>query len=193
MWGNMKVPSKVWPTVVAMLVLPLMAAPIDARQFANSYVSFDLPDDWTCGLEGTEWVCTPPPVTNGKYAMIAILTAKCVGLEDSPQLYKQHLIDAGKADGVAVVQAPRDTMIGSVLWIDASLRNSEVKGYTTRYLARTEGNIGVLITFSAHHSVGDKANSTSDLMASSVLVNTQTAFLNNHSYQADADQCPQSK
>jgi hypothetical protein len=28
----------------------------EARTFANSYLSFDLPSEWACTLEGTEWV-----------------------------------------------------------------------------------------------------------------------------------------
>jgi hypothetical protein len=152
------------------------AQPAEAKHFRNTYVSFDIPDNWTCDLEETEYVCQPPLDANGKAAMIAILTAKRIGLDDSPEQYMQHVKDAEKQPGVEVVVPPHDELIGEALWLDASLRNSEVLHYTTRYLAREEGNIAVLVTFSAHRSVDDKAKPVSDLIASSVVINAQRAW-----------------
>src|SRR5471030_1647928 len=109
--------------VQMMLSLVFVAAfvgPAQAKSFANTYVSFDIPDDWQCSLEETEYVCKPPADADGKYSMIAILTAKEVGPMDSPQLYIQHLQDdVGTAAGVETVRAPKSTLIGQVIWLDA--------------------------------------------------------------------------
>jgi hypothetical protein len=153
-----------------------LTVPASAKHFANSYVSFDLPDDWACDLEGTEWVCKPPPDANGKSGMIAILTAKFIGPYDSPQLYKEHIEEVGHTKGNRVVAQPEDTLIGRAIWLDASVRNSEVPNYTTRYLARTEGNIGVLVTFSFHSSIEARAKAISDLIAGNVVVDHETAL-----------------
>jgi hypothetical protein len=105
--------------------------------------------------------------------MIVILTAKFVGEEDSPQLYIQHLDKVGRRRGVEVDVPPKDTLLGRSIWLDASLWNSEVAGYKTRYLARTEGEVGVLVTFSAHRSVAAQATSISDQIARSVTINSE--------------------
>jgi hypothetical protein len=108
--------------------------------------------------------------------MMAILTAKEVGPMDSPQLYIQHLTDeVAKEAGVQTVREPTSTLIGQVIWLDATYRNSEIRDYQTRYLARTEGNLGVLVTFSAHRSVASRAQAISDQIAKSVRVNSYLA------------------
>lgn len=148
------------------------AGPAGAAHFKNAYVSFDLPDKWTCGLEGTEWVCKPPTDASGKTAMIVILTAKEVGPTDSPLLYQQHLEDVAKTAGVETVQGPTTTVIGQSIWLDATFMNSELPNYRTRYLVRNEGDVGVLVTFSAHRSVVDSAAAISDAIAASVAVDS---------------------
>ncbi|KAK43905.1 hypothetical protein BG60_09330 [Caballeronia zhejiangensis] len=158
------------------MLFALLVNLTEAKPFANTYISFDIPDDWQCNLEVTEFVCRPPADSNGKYSMIAILTAKEVGETDSPQLYIQHLQDdVGSTAGVETVRAPTSTLLGQAIWLDATYLNSEVKNYQTRYLARTEGNLGVLVTFSAHRSVVDQAQSISDGIAKSVQVNSYLA------------------
>lgn len=149
--------------------------PASAKQFENSYIAFDMPDDWTCALEDTEWVCNPPADPNGKFPMMVILTAKFVGPDDSPQTYLHHIEELGERPGVVVNEPGRERLIGQVIWLDATLSNTEVEGYRTRYLARTEGRIGVLFTFSAHTSVTDTAKEISDRIARSVEVNSYTA------------------
>jgi hypothetical protein len=162
--------------VLGVIFVLALGGPAQAKSFANTYVSFDIPDDWQCRLEETEFVCKPPAGPDGKYSMIVILTAKEVGSMDSPQLYIQHLQDeVATKSGVETVQAPTSTLIGQVIWLDAIYWNSEVPNYKTRYLARTEGNLGVLVTFSAHRSVADEAQAISDQIARSVQVNSYRA------------------
>lgn len=150
-------------------------SPAEAKRFENSYIAFDLPDDWTCTLEDTEWVCKPPANASGQISMIVILTAKFVGPQDTPQSYLRHIEGLGGQAGVVVDRPARETLIGQVIWLDALLSNTEIEGYQTRYLARTEGKIGVLVTFSAHHSVASGAQAISDEVARSVEVNSYLA------------------
>jgi hypothetical protein len=152
-----------------------VGAPASAKHFENTYVGFDLPDDWSCKLEAYEWVCKPPPGLNGRVSMMVILTAKIVGKGDSPQLYIRHLEEIGDRDGVIIDSPPVDRLIGQTIWLDASLWNSELPNYKTRYLVRTEGRLGVLVTFSAHRSVPEQARAISDMIAGSVEVNSYVA------------------
>lgn len=161
--------------VLGLVFVTALVGPAQAKSFENTYVKFEIPDDWQCSLEDTEYVCKPPAGLDGKYSMIVILTAKEVGPMDSPQIYTQHLEDVGRQAGVETVRAPTSTLIGQVIWLDAIYKNSEVRNYQTRYLARTEGNLGVLVTFSAHLSVADQAQAISDQIAKSVQVNSYRA------------------
>ena len=148
----------------------LSAAPCQAARFANSYVTFDLPDDWKCIQEQSEWVCKPLANADGKVTMIVILAAKLVGPGDSPQLYTDHLNKEALKDGVSMAILPQQTLIGQSIWLDATLKNSEIRYYKTRYLARTEANIAVLITFSAHRLAGNQGQIISDALARSVQI-----------------------
>jgi hypothetical protein len=161
--------------VLGLAFASVLAGQAQAKSFANTYVKFDIPDAWQCSLEGTDYVCQPPAGPDGKCSMIVVLTAKEVGPMDSPQLYIQHLEDVGAKAGVETVQTPKSTLIGQVIWLDAIYWNSEVKNYQTRYLVRTEGNLGVLVTFSAHRSVVDQAQAISNQIAKSVEVNSYRA------------------
>lgn len=163
--------------LVGFAMVEILATPVNAKHFENSYVAFDLPDNWTCALEETEWVCKPPSDANGRTAMIAILTAKIVGKEDSPQSYIRHLQERGNADGIEILKTPEDQLIGQTIWLDATLLNSELPDYETRYLARTEGRLGVLVTFSAHRGYEAQAKPISDMIAGSVQVNPNAARL----------------
>ena len=157
---------------VGLLITP---GRVDAKHFENNYVAFDLPEGWSCDKEGDDWVCEPTKDAQGKVNMMAVVTAKYVGPDDSPQLYIRHIENEAKRPGIILVTPPRSTLINASIWLDAALANSEVKGYQTRYLVRTEGNIAVAVTFSAHHSVADKGTLISDVIAKSVQVNSAMA------------------
>lgn len=170
----MRVTSRIQMRHIATAFLAVSSAAAGTTHFHNSYVSFDMPDGWTCKVEETEYVCYPPP-PGVRHSMGVILTAKMVGGVDSPQLYLRHLEEVGRRPEVTVGQTPRQTLIGDSLWVDGSFWNSELRDYETRYLVRTEGDIGVLVTFSAHRSVATQAKAISDLIARSVVVNSKLA------------------
>ena len=126
-----------------------------AKIFRNAYVSFELPPNWNCKLEGSEWVCENEFATRTKEAII-ILTAKEVGPTDTLAGYLAHLqtprLIPGKG-GVPTrsqVISVKQRMIGGNMWIDGLHLGSEVGSYFTRYLATIKDKIAILITFSAH-------------------------------------------
>src|SRR5689334_4302282 len=61
-----------------------------ATLFSNQYVSFELPPNWSCKNDGTEWVCISQLEKQAKEAII-ILTAKEAGPTDSLENYTAHL------------------------------------------------------------------------------------------------------
>ena len=50
----------------------------NAKTFQNSYIAFEVPDDWTCAQEGVAWTCTPRNNPEAKEAVI-VLAAKVAG------------------------------------------------------------------------------------------------------------------
>ena len=151
------------------IVLPEQAA---AKNFRNSYVSFELPSKWDCYLENTAWVCRyaiskscigPKASTKLCAAQrkktkeaIIILTAKEVGPKDSYQVYYNHLkkprpivTKQGRRSKSKIIHV-KPVNIDKHKWVDGMHLGSEIPHYYTRYLATIKGNIAVLVTFSAH-------------------------------------------
>lgn len=162
-------------TLLGTAAAAVLAAPVNAKRFENSYVSFEVPNDWTCELDGTEWTCSPPKNVEGRVGMMVVLTAKCVGPSDSPQLYLRHLEDVARRPGVETTVPSERRLIGGTLWLDGTLRHAEMRNYDTRYLVRNEGDLGVLVTFSSLARLEKSAKPISDAIAASVVVNSSTA------------------
>jgi LPXTG-motif cell wall-anchored protein len=127
----------------------------NATSFSNSYISFDLPPNWDCTLEGTEYVCVSKYAKDAKEAII-IFTAKEVGPVDSMLNYKTHLnaprslLDKTGNMVPSKVLNVSDRMIANHPWIDSLHLGSEITSYYTRYLATIKERLAILITFSAH-------------------------------------------
>lgn len=136
-------------------LLPVSAT---ASIFRNAYVSFEMPDNWKCNLEQTEWVCRSEDNQQSKEAII-ILTAKEVGPMDSFEAYINHLNtpqqvtyrNTGTTTSRIVYQ-PKRVSVNDQQWVDGLHLGSEVPSYFTRYLATIKGKIAVLVTFSAHRN-----------------------------------------
>lgn len=126
-----------------------------AKLFSNSYISFELPPEWNCSQEGTEWVCISKLSKEAKEAMI-ILTAKEVGPSDSLAAYMNYLKQPRVLP--AKTGAPKQSKVLQVTqrnisnhpWVDSLHLGSEVPSYYTRYLATVKDRIAILVTFSAH-------------------------------------------
>lgn len=133
-----------------------LALPAEAKLWRNAYVSFEMPDTWSCALEQTEWVCRSSDKKESREAII-ILTAKEVGPMDTFEAYIAHLNTAQQVTyrsmGTTtsrVIYPPKRVSINEHPWVDGLHLGSEVPSYFTRYLATIKDRIAVLVTFSAH-------------------------------------------
>lgn len=126
-----------------------------AELFRNSYLSFELPPNWQCKSEVTEWVCVSKYSQKAKEAII-ILTAKEKGPTDSLEQYMAHLKQKkplstkGGKSIMSHVYTVKKVQINGHPWVDGLHISSEAENYYTRYLGTTKGNIAVLVTFSGH-------------------------------------------
>jgi len=127
-----------------------------AKKFSNSYVSFNLLNNWHCYPDGTEWVCTNKLNRKKASEAMVILTAKQKGPLDSFALYIKHLktprtVKTSKGSNfTSKVMHVKQRQIGNHTWVDGFHQGSEVSIYYTRYLATIKGNLAILITYSAH-------------------------------------------
>lgn len=138
-----------------LLGLLLVASTAHAKRFRNAYVSFELPPNWNCKLEGSEWVCENDFSAKTKEAII-ILSAKEVGPTDTLQAYMAHLQTPRTLQGKGGVVTKskiihvKERLIANQMWVDGMHEGSEVGPYFTRYLATIKDRIAILVTFSAH-------------------------------------------
>ncbi|MCM2282330.1 MAG: hypothetical protein NDI61_10860, partial [Bdellovibrionaceae bacterium] len=168
------------PVSVLTCLTPLNA---EATRFRNSYVSFELPNRWSCQLIDTEWVCrNGEPGDKTKEAVI-ILTAKEVGPSDSLQAYEAHLKTPRTLP--SALGTPTQSQILNVTqrkinnhpWIDGMHLNSEVRDYYTRYVATTKDRIAILVTFSAHKAYYSRyTNDFFRAIESLQVLNTRALF-----------------
>lgn len=147
----------------SVLVTMLLFTPtlVQAKVFRNAYIAFEMPDEWNCVLEQTEWVCRSGKEPDMKEAII-ILTAKEVGPTDSFPLYETHLNSpisapaAQQATKSKLIYKAKYVQVNNQRWLDGLHLSSEVPNYFTRYLATIKGRIAVLVTFSAHQKYYSK-------------------------------------
>src|SRR4051812_2060419 len=119
------------PTFILSLLL-VIAVPQSgwAKLFRNSYVQFELPEQWNCNVEGTEWVCSSQNKMDAKESII-ILTAKEVGPQDTFAAYETYLKAPKKVqmlNGKTVasqVKSVRLRKINDHQWVDSLHLGSE--------------------------------------------------------------------
>jgi hypothetical protein len=146
---------KIWVRFLILAVTLAIGHSASAKRFRNAYVSFDLPPNWDCKLEGAEWVCENNYSKKQKEAII-ILTAKEVGPSDTLAAYTtalqtpRILPGKGGAPMKSKVIHVQQRTIANQMWIDGMHEGSEVSAYFTRYMATIKDRIAILVTFSAH-------------------------------------------
>lgn len=137
------------------LLLILFVMPAKAELFRNAYVSFEMPPNWSCKLEKTEWVCTSKYAKNVKEAII-VLTAKEAGPADTLAAYTQKLktprqVPNKKGAFVSSkIHSVKEKTISGHRWVDGLHEGSEIASYYTRYLATVKDRLAILVSFSAH-------------------------------------------
>jgi hypothetical protein len=177
-------------TYALVLLLALTAAGAHAKTFQNSYVSFDVPDDWTCVQEGVAWTCNPRGAVESKEAVI-VLASKVAGPEDNLGTFLNFLKQPKKIVTKVGTPMPSQVMyaqqrqLGGHPWIQAQHLGSEIQEYYTLYLATVKEQLAILISFSAertryktYNPIFEKAIRTLKITANQQLLfpkNTQTA------------------
>lgn len=130
----------------------LMPAP--ANIYRTSIYDITLPKGWTCRMEGSELVCTPPELPH--HAVLIATMKYRDTTRDTLEAYSAHLenpIALDLPDGktmTSTVEQVGSTVINGRTWVEATHLNSEVKNYRTHYLATLTAQIAILITFSSY-------------------------------------------
>lgn len=160
----------------------LIAWPAGAKTFQNSYVSFEVPDNWTCAQEGVAWTCTPQGPIEAKEAVI-VLAAKVAGPEDN--LVNFHtFLGAPKRLPTKVgtpmpsqVMYAQERVLAGTKWIQAQHLGSEIQEFYTLYLATVKDSLAILVSFSAEKSryqnynpIFDRAMKTLKIVANNQLL-----------------------
>lgn len=142
-----------------LLTAALFTSAAHGKMFSNSYVSFQLPDNWSCKVSGTEWVCRSANNEQAKQAII-VFTAKEVGPNDNFAYYNQYLKSSktpkhrdGTVATASKVQHLKTVSIGNSQWLDSLHLGSLLPNFYSRYLVTIKGRIAVLVTFSAKKEV----------------------------------------
>ncbi|MFH1223766.1 MAG: hypothetical protein V1647_05440, partial [Pseudomonadota bacterium] len=115
----------------------LFSSSVSAKKFANNYVEFDLPEKWTCRLEGGQHICQPINRDQQKEAII-VMAAKYKGPEDDMERYKSRLSEKREVKDIkgnkyaSTVKYTKFTPIRGIIWVDSMSESSEVPGFITR-------------------------------------------------------------
>jgi len=140
------------------LIIAFISANAHAKVFTNSYLTFNLPDDWDCVLAGTEWVCSPTSKSGQREATI-ILGAKSAGPEDRIENFQKFLnnpktvqLANGATASSKVIKVAPVQLVGQT-WMEGIHLGSEIENYYTRYLATVKEHLSILMTMSAHKAV----------------------------------------
>lgn len=147
--------TKTWMIATLGMAAVAFSAPAHAAKFANQFAEFELPPQWSCNLEGAEWVCQSADESKKRDAII-VLAAKLKGDQDSLDQYLTYLKAAKTFTSVAgkpvksEMKYAKDVNINGQAWVDALHMESEIPGFYTRYLATVKQDIGVLVTYSVN-------------------------------------------
>jgi hypothetical protein len=155
----------------------LLAFDASAKAFQNSYVSFEVPDDWNCVQEGVAWTCTPVKQPDAKQAVI-VMAAKVAGPEDTVPNFVRYLQLPRRITTKVGTPMPsqvmysQQRMLAGQSWVQAQHVSSEIQDYYTLYLATVKEQLAILVSFSAeknnyarYNPVFDKALKTLKITA----------------------------
>lgn len=172
-----------WGIILAVLVLPLSA---QAKLFKNSYVSFEVPDNWNCVQEGVAWSCNPVNAMEAREATI-VLTAKVAGPEDNLVNFQTYLNQPKKVATKVGTPMPSQVMyaqeriLAGTKWVQAQHLGSEIQQFYTLYLATVKESLAILISLSAEKSKYPNYNAIFDraIKTLKITANNQLLFPKN--------------
>lgn len=168
---------------LALLLGFLITLSAQAKTFSNSFISFEIPDDWNCLLEGPTWVCSPRLSKDAREAIITI-NAKVTGPEDTLANYTNYLSKPRNITSPKGIPITSQIMgevgareIGGQQWVRAQHLSSEIPDFYTLYLVTTKSQLAILATFSVERSktanynpIFDKAVRSLKIVASQELL-----------------------
>lgn len=160
----------------------LLSVAFGAR-FANQFVEFEMPAQWSCNLEGAEWVCQSNDPAKKRDAII-ILAAKLRGDQDSLDQYLAHVKQIKaytSVQGVPVKSQPKYAKTAEINahgWVDSLHLDSEIPNFYTRYLATIKNDIGVLVTYSIQKNKYGQYVNDFEAMVKTLKVFRKTGGLN---------------
>lgn len=141
--------------IVFFSIALLFSLNTQAKLFSNSYVSFELPPNWSCKVAGTEWVCRSSDKDQARQAII-VLTAKEQGPNDNFAYYNQYLKTPktpknrdGSISTRSKVMHLKTVQITNHAWVDGLHLGSLLPKFYSRYLVTIKDGIAILVTFSA--------------------------------------------
>jgi hypothetical protein len=160
---------------VSLIIAVLFSFSAAAKTFSNTYISFEIPDDWNCVLEGPSWVCTPKLARDAKEVII-VVNAKVAGPEDNPENFKSYLAkprNITSKSGTPItskVYSVEERTIGGQTWIRAQHISSEVPDFYTLYMVTIRNQLAILATFSVDKNKALDYNKTFDAAVRSMKI-----------------------
>jgi hypothetical protein len=159
-----------------------MFSSAQAKTFQNSYVAFEVPDNWNCLQEGVAWTCIPTTSAESREAVI-VLAAKVAGPEDNLTAFSSYLKEPRKIKTRVGTPMPSQVMyaqqraLGGHTWVQSQHLGSEIQEFYTLYLATVKDQLAILVSFSAektrytkYNPVFDRAIKTLKIVASQELL-----------------------
>ncbi len=158
-----------------LIIASFISMTASAKPFQNSYIAFEVPDDWACLQEGVAWTCTPQGRIESKQAVI-VMAAKVAGPEDNLFNFHTYLKSPKKITTRVGTPMPsqvmysQERMLAGTKWIQAQHLGSEIVDFYTLYLATVKDQLAILVSFSAERSLYQKYNPIFDRAMKSLKI-----------------------
>jgi hypothetical protein len=150
--------------------------------FKNSYVTFEVPDNWNCLQEGVAWTCSPKGAIEAREAVI-VLAAKVAGPEDNLVNFHTYLgqpktlaTKVGTPMPSQVMYAQQRDLAGTK-WVQAQHLGSEIQQFYTLYLATVKDSLAILISLSAEKSKYPDYNPVFDRVIKTLKITANNSLL----------------
>lgn len=139
----------------------IFVCPVYAKEYQNSYVSFEISNLWECKDFGTDTVCHSKSRVKNVDALITT-TAKIAGGKDTLDDYQSYLeqpkiwSDAKQEEITSKkLTSAKKIFIHKFPWVFSIHKNSEIKSYVTQYVGTvccedTSSKLGILVSLNAH-------------------------------------------
>ncbi len=126
----------------------------EARIFRSNYVSFQLPDNWSCKKDLATYVCQNKTDKNKKKEAVIIILAKEAGKEDGIKQYIERLKNPMKNNSIQKISTVESFTDKKILkghrWVDSLHYQGALPQHYTRYLVTVKQQLAILISFTAH-------------------------------------------